>query len=267
MAQTMNVWIDLHGVRYAVDLSCPIDISIPMIFDGPQPLAYGASAATASTLEQDGWIGDTRRGGPCNVQTLTLTPHCNGTHTECVGHLTRERMAISSVLHATLCPGTLITIEPRRRTDTAERYHPGIAPEDWLITKAALDEAGSRWDAKFSQSLIVRTRPNDDTKRSRTYGDFPFFTVEAMEWVRARGCEHLIVDTPSVDRARDEGLLTAHRIFWDAGNHPPSQRTITEMAYVPNEIEDGQYFVMIQIPNFVTDAAPSRVFLFRAEAG
>ena len=40
------------------------------------------------------FIGDTRMGGPCNFETYSITPHCNGTHTECVGHITNERVSI-----------------------------------------------------------------------------------------------------------------------------------------------------------------------------
>jgi hypothetical protein len=49
----------------------------------------------------------------------------------------------------------------------------------------------------------------------------------------------------------------------DPINH--SMNTITEMIYVPNEVEDGQYVLDLQIPNFVADAAPSRPVLYKLE--
>jgi len=38
-------------------------------------------------------------------------------------------------------------------------------------------------------------------------------------------------------------------------------KTITEMAYIATEIEDGFYFINLQIPAFINDAAPSRPVL------
>jgi hypothetical protein len=71
----------------------------------------------------------------------------------------------------------------------------------------------------------------------------------------------------------DEGRLNAHHIFWNVPansheKHPHTRldKTITEMIYVANDISDGFYLANIQIPNFISDAAPSRVLLFRLEA-
>ena len=91
-----------------------------------------------------------------------------------------------------------------------------------------------------------------------------------MEFIAELGVEHLLIDLPSVDRTFDEGKLTTHHIFWgvqkeshdiDPTDH--SMKTITEMIYAPEEIEDGEYVVSIQIPNFTADAAPSRVLVYQ----
>ena len=88
-----------------------------------------------------------------------------------------------------------------------------------------------------------------------------------MNFIHELGIEHLIVDLPSVDRMNDNGILGNHRIFWSDGNNskgevnPNSKRTITELAYIPNSAKDGFYFLNIQIPHFVCDAAPSRPLL------
>ena len=98
----------------------------------------------------------------------------------------------------------------------------------------------------------------------------PFFSIEAMEYIVSLNIEHLLIDIPSVDRTFDEGKLTAHHIFWnvkqvshevDIINH--SLKTITEMIYAPDEINDGNYILNIQIPDFVADAAPSRIMLYK----
>src|SRR5215211_502321 len=81
-----------------VRLDDPIDISIPLMFGGLQPNAYGAPPATSEVVCSGDLIGDTRRGGSCNFERYILIPHCNGTHTECVGHITHERISVRDCL-------------------------------------------------------------------------------------------------------------------------------------------------------------------------
>ena len=80
----MKAIIDIGLNQYSVDFSKKHDISIPLIFNGSQPNTYEVDIASSKAYEDGQFIGDTRRGGPCNFETYTLTPHCNGTHTECV---------------------------------------------------------------------------------------------------------------------------------------------------------------------------------------
>ena len=47
----------------------------------------------------------------------------------------------------------------------------------------------------------------------------PFFSIEAMNYIVGLGVEHLLVDTPSVDRLLDDGHLL-HIIFFGK----PSQK-------------------------------------------
>ena len=89
-----------------------------------------------------------------------------------------------------------------------------------------------------------------------------------MTLIQKLGINHLVVDLPSVDRMADDGILGNHRIFWSEGMNPTgevnpeSEKTITELVYIPNTVEDGFYFLDIQIPHFVCDAAPSRPLLY-----
>jgi arylformamidase len=94
-----------------------------------------------------------------------------------------------------------------------------------------------------------------------------FLSIEAMQYIVSKGVEHLLVDTPSVDRLFDDGNLSAHNIFWDTEkkkyNSNTQHKTITEMIFVDNHIEDGSYLLNLQIPAFVSDAAPSRPIIFK----
>jgi len=111
-------------------------------------------------------------------------------------------------------------------------------------------------------------------KLTAQYGEAnipPYFTADAMEYIVACGFRHLLVDMPSIDRLFDDGKLANHRIFWnvEAESREVNAKTrinstITEMIYVPNEIEDGEYLLNLQIAPFESDCAPSRPILLRA---
>ena len=59
----------------------------------------------------------------------------------------------------------------------------------------------------------------------------------------------------------------AHNAFWETKGkefNPKTQnKTITEMIYVPNIIEDGIYMLNLQIAAFVSDATPSRPIIYK----
>ena len=74
------------------------DLSIPLRFNGPQPNAYGVEQADSEPVRAGSLVGDTRQGGSVNFEQYSFIPHCNGTHTECVGHITDERISIRECL-------------------------------------------------------------------------------------------------------------------------------------------------------------------------
>jgi hypothetical protein len=85
----------------------------------------------------------------------------------------------------------------------------------------------------------------------------------AATFLRVLGVNHLLIDTPSVDREEDGGELLAHHAFWNVPDEPRYRATITELIYVPDEIEDGPYILNIQMAPFENDASPSRPVLYR----
>jgi len=259
------------GKTYQVDTDHPIDISIPINFNGEQPNAYGAPRASAKTFEAGAFIADARRGGSCNVEEYRIIPHCNGTHTECVGHISYERISIQTVLKSSWIPATLISISPLPALDCDEACRPEKKAEDLLLTKQALAHALRNVSNDFLEGLIIRTLPNEPSKCSRKYGDPPppYFSVDAMKFINELKVQHLLVDVPSVDRTFDEGKMTTHHIYWNVpeGSHEVnaqrhSLKTITEMIFVPDDVADGSYLLNLQIPSFVGDAAPSRPVIY-----
>jgi len=86
---------------------------------------------------------------------------------------------------------------------------------------------------------------------------------EAAIYLREKEVEHLLIDLPSVDKEKDDGALVAHNAFWNAKRDLRLKATITEFIYVRNAIEDGTYFLNLQVAPFENDASPSRPVLYR----
>lgn len=271
----MIISYQIKNQTYKIDGKNPLDIAIPLIFNGAQPNAYGVEKAQSKPCEAGELVGDTRRGGSCNFEQYTFIPHCNGTHTECVGHITNDRIDIHDCLKDAFIPAALISIKPQSAGETTESYSIELNENDKLITKKLLNDALQKINSKSqisnSKSLIVRTLPNDESKLTRVYLENipPFFSTEAMAFILEIGIKHLLVDMPSIDRIFDEGKLSNHRIFWNVEQgafeiNPESLvgNTITELIYVPGKIADGNYLLNLQIAPFASDASPSRPILF-----
>lgn len=253
----MLISFEIGARRYAADLGRGIPLAIPLRFDGPQPQFFGVPAASAEPFAAGGFLGDTRRGGSCNVWSYRFVPHCNGTHTECIGHLVDEAVSISDMLPAVPLPATLVSLAPKDKTI------------DVTLVQAALlrHPLGG-----FHRALVLRTLPNDREKLTRVYEGScpaPYLTAEALGFLVQAGVEHLLVDFPSLDPAEDGGRMAAHRVFWGlpAGSRRLADAkrpggTVTELIYVPDATQDGYYLLDLQIPAFMTDAAPSRPILY-----
>lgn len=249
----LDVNLSHNGKRWRADLSRAIDLAIPLDFADGQPSFFGAPPAERRDLGIEGFSGNVASGASCNVGRYSLTPHCNGTHTECLGHLAGNAAAVAATLVGGLLPARLISVKPDGECITARQLAQAW-PEDGFPTRA----------------LIVRSLPNTPDKRQREYrfdAPPPYFTTEALEWVITQGIEHLLTDLPSLD-CMDDPHLSAHRVFWglpeghDATTAARPGNTITEMIYVPDTVADGNYLLDLQLPAFLTDAAPSRPLIY-----
>jgi kynurenine formamidase len=267
----LEVKFKINNTEYEINAPEGKDISIPLEFNCEQPNIYDVDKASANAFKSKEFMGDTRKGGSCNFEEYKLIPHCNGTHTECVGHISYQRISVCETLKDTFIPSTLITVSAVNASETGNNYSPHKFKDDRLITERSLEKSLGEYNKDFLEGLIIRMLPNDDSKKSRRYSKDPppFFSIEAMKLIKDLNVKHLLVDIPSVDRAFDEGRLTIHHIFWnvpqgshevDKNNH--SLNTITEMIYVPDDIKDGIYMLNLQIAPFQADASPSRPVIF-----
>jgi len=261
---------EAHGRRLRVDFGKPASIAIPLDFSGPQPSCFGAQPAGARPLEVGGFVGDTRAGGSCNCEVLTIAPHCNGTHTECVGHVTDDRVAVADRVPGGVALALLVTVAATDAAATAEDSDPAPAPGDRLVTAAALRSATGPHRVPAPSALVVRTLGGEGPHRAyRGAAPAPYLSRQAAAFLVESGIETLVLDLPSADRADDGGKLTAHRVFF--GLPPGSRRaseaarphaSITELAWVPPSLADGLYLLDLQLPAFRSDAAPSRPLLY-----
>lgn len=263
--------VEIAGNVLKADLAKPIDISIPVRFDREQFRAFGATPARSEAY----LAGDTplqvSQGAGCNCPVFHFSAHLHGTHTECLGHITARDYVLQDVLPLELLTtALLISLNPILGQDCEEAYRPQMESKDLVLTRQSLEQAVSQAQAKLPlQALIVRTLPNDESKKTRNYDlePAPYFSNEAMVYIGRLGVNLLLVDTPSVDRLEDEGALSNHHLFWDVplGRHDrtsPSQKSITEFIWVPESVKDGEYLLHLNVANIRSDAAPSRPVLY-----
>ncbi len=245
--------IPFNGKEFLTDLSKPLDISIPIQHGANNPSCYGADAVVFETIRTNDFVGSVREGGSVNYQKLQMTPHGNGTHTECVGHIIDNP---SSTINKTLTQfhhvAELITVRPSLQ-----------ANGDKVITLSSLREKLNA--SAIAPALVVRTLPNGIDKTNRQYMNTnpPFFEKEAIVWMVQHNIQHLLTDIPSVDKEKDDGKLSAHHAFWNTQGAIRDTSTITELIYVSNDILDGRYLVNLQIISLEMDASPSKPVLYK----
>ena len=283
LTKELTVTIELATEKYQINITEPVSLAIPVAFlfedqsqSSQQPSHFAADFACAKAMQAGDFIGDTTQGGSCNVNELSINPHCNGTHTETIAHICDLNHELSKTIAdislLPLMPCTLVSVTPKQLSDTNESYTPALVAGDKVITRAALESLIAAYSDKQLQCLIVRTLPNHKDKCSQAYSQNnqpPFFSREAILYLNKRGVEHLILDIPSLDRLHDDGLLTCHHLFWqvEEGKHQAninslSHKTITEMAFIDNKISDGFYFINLQMPSFINDASPSNPVIY-----
>ena len=264
----MKATIQHKNQIFEIDLSKPIDISIPLTNTDENPIAWYIEKPVIEPVVFGDWIGKVSEGkSSTNFNNIFFNPHGHGTHTECLGHITNDFYSINQSLKKFFFLARLITVKPE------------TVGEDLVITKDQIQKAMSistSFNVTISagtivDALIIRTFPNQKEKKSRKYSNTnpPYLSEDAAIFIRESEIEHLLIDLPSVDKEHDEGKLLAHKAFWnvkDTLHLNPDARlnaTITEMIFVIDEIKDGDYILNLQIASFENDASPSKPVLYK----
>ncbi len=238
-----------------IDLNEGLDLSMSLSNTEQNPRAWYVKPPVFEPVRENGWIGSVQEGGAVNFRNIFFNPHGHGTHTECLGHITKEVYSINKALKKFFFTAKVITIQPEERDINGSK--------DFIITKKLLEQQLPE-NEKF-EALIIRTLPNTDEKLSKNYSSTnpPYLETACIERLNQCNIEHLLVDLPSVDREEDGGELAFHHAFWNVPEAPQMHKTITELIFVPNHVPDGEYLLNLQVAPFENDAAPSRPVIYR----
>lgn len=246
----MKTLIEHHSKLIKIDLSKPLDISIPLRASKNNVNAWYIGEPRMEPVKNDDWVGSIKQGAAVNFNDIYFNPHAHGTHTECIGHITEEFHSINKNLKQFFVTAELISVAP-------EKYF-----KDTVISKHQIEVM---LKDKTPEALVIRTMPNTKDKKSRHYSEtnWTYLTQEAMVFLREKGVQHLLIDLPSVDREHDGGKLLSHKAFWNFDGNRRLNCTITEFIYVKNKIMDGSYMLNLQIAPFENDATPSKPILYK----
>lgn len=257
----MQFHFQFQETPYRADLSRAVDLSLSIGPNGDNPNAFGIAPAQFEPIRVGSFVGRVSEGGSANCEILTLCAHGNGTHTECVGHVLKQRYTLPEALDSSFFLVQVLSVQLTQGKEG----------------RSYLDAPELQGRLQPAQALCLRSLPNSESKRSAVWSgqEPPFIGVDAMRLIAHQGYTQLLTDFPSVDPEEDAGALAAHRIWW---NVPGREQTladpegawlkqvrwkacITELIYVPETVTDGLYLLQIQAPNLCSDAVPSKPLL------
>jgi kynurenine formamidase len=253
----MKTIIQHNNQTFEINLSNPIDISIPLSNSVDNPIAWYIEQPVIEPVRFGDWVGKVSEGSSStNFNNICFNPHGHGTHTECLGHITKGFYSINQCLKQFFFTAVLVSVQPERQGD------------DLVITKEQLSTA---LNGTLPEAIVIRTLTNEKDKLSRKYSNTnpAYLAEDAAIFIRESGIQHLLIDLPSVDKEHDEGKLLAHKAFWNVKNVTELNEdarmncTITEMIYVDDAVADGDYMLNIQIASFENDASPSKPILYK----
>lgn len=249
----MKLFLDANSF---IETSKPLDISIPMVASKDNLSAWYVDPPVIEPVRANGFLGSVIEGGSVNFRTIFFNPHGHGTHTECLGHITEEVYSVNDSLKQFICKAQLVTIAPASVWNESEKV------EDLVISANQI-----QFTEEAIEAFIIRTLPNAINKQHKNYSaaNAPYLNLDILPELEKRGIRHLLIDLPSVDRESDGGALAFHHGFWKVPEDPQFEKTITELIYVDNDIEDGVYVLEMQMAPFVNDASPARPVLYKIE--
>jgi kynurenine formamidase len=243
----MHLHCSIEGNSYTALLSKSIDLSQGFGLGGDNALAFHIPPAEIAPIRVGDFVGSVAAGSGANCEVIQFCAHGNGTHTECIGHITRERHSVNKLIGSGLKAACLVSVTPEKRGD------------DWLITATGLNDS----PLHRTPAIIIRTNNISDIRGKNWSGTNPcYFEPAAIQLLVDAGHEHILTDLPSIDREEDGGALASHHVWWQYPQNPRMHASITELIVVPEMLQDGLYLLNLQFAPIESDAAPSRPIVY-----
>lgn len=174
----MIALIQYNSKKLKVDLSQPLDISIPLKGNATNVNAWyiGPPEIEPEVVGED--TISVSKGASVNFNTIKFNPHAHGTHTESVGHISEKDYSINKCLKQFFFLAEVITVAPEKFED------------DYVISAKQLQFAIGN---KKRDAIVVRTMPNTKEKKSRQYShtNWTYFQEDAIKLLVRKGEENL----------------------------------------------------------------------------
>ena len=187
-------------------------------FDSPNKQRTKSNSLVSKTPEiapvtMGDWIGKVSEGkSSTNFNNIFFNPHAHGTHTECLGHITRDFYSINQCLKQFFFTAELISVEPK------------AIGEDLVITKEHISTALDKTNNNSPEAIIIRTLPNPESKNIWIIPiQIRLIWKKLQQFSLEKRIQHLLIDLPSADKEHDEGKLLAHKAFWKCKRCESSQ--------------------------------------------
>ena len=250
----MKLNVEYKDKNYSVDLNHFHSLALGFGPGAENPNAFYINPAQIVPIRVGDFVGSVAEGGSANCEVVTYCAHGNGTHTECVGHIAKDRVHVSECTFNPTMLAQVISVELVNKEG------------DWVIDSECLK------DISFESvpALVIRSLPNTADKKNRIWSgnNPPYFTVDAMKMIVDAGFSQLLTDFPSVDREEDSGALAAHRVWWNVPQGTTDLSSarrdacITELIFVSDSVKDGLYLLQLILPKIHSDAVPSNPLLY-----
>jgi arylformamidase len=245
----MKTTVEFNGISYEIDLNKPYaDLSMAVT---ETARAWYIDAPKFSPVILGDWKGSIELGGNMNFFSIDFNPHAHCTHTETAGHISKTRHSINQYFKEPFTIALVLYPEVTNGKVSLDRFM-----KAWL-------EAKEYGGTNGIQSVILKTDCGDaNLQRNYSHSNWPYLDAEIGNFLRNEGINHIIIDQPSVDQEEDGGALACHRTFWGATPESSLNRTITELAHIPDYVQPGNYLLNLQVAPIENDAAPSRPLLY-----
>lgn len=208
--------------------------------------------------------GSVWKGVECTHSPDQPSPHLTGTHIECKRHVVGDEPELrhrintynhkSYGVHCILTPLKLSVIERSAKGIKFEGGDSYELPEDLpveegeeVITLSAVKEVLPRNQIAPGNVLVLQFK-----KGEQYFSNWPYLTNEATKYLVALNFSSFVSNVPSVDRERDGGLTSNHKILFQK----PS-RLIVESADLSGLTVTGKVVVEISVDpqKILTDCA------------